>query len=160
MVFVFFPLLLLIFFPCVWSLLIWLRNYLVVFCLGFILFGTLSFLDLGGYFLVHFRKIFNYYLLKYLLMAFLFVFFFWDSCDSNVGVFDIVPEVSEVVLISLNYFFFFPLCFIYFHHSIFHLTYPTSASVILLLVPSRVFLICYCIIHYWLTVFLFLLGPC
>ena len=24
----------------------------------------------------------------------------------------------------LNLFFFFPLCFIYFHHSIFHLTYP------------------------------------
>ncbi|CAM9207003.1 unnamed protein product, partial [Rangifer tarandus platyrhynchus] len=27
-----------------------------------------------------------YYLLEYLLMAFLFVFFFWDSYDSNVGV--------------------------------------------------------------------------
>ena len=38
------------------------------------------------------------------------------------GVFNIVPEVSEVVLISFNSFFFFPLCFIYFHHSIFHLT--------------------------------------
>ena len=28
-------------------------------------------------------------------MAFLFVFFFWDSYDSNVGAFNIVPEVSE-----------------------------------------------------------------
>ena len=75
-----------------------------VFCLGFILFGT--FLDLGGYFLPHFREVFNYYLFKYFLMAFLFVFFFWDSYDSNIGVFTIVPEVSEVVLISLNSFFF------------------------------------------------------
>ena len=71
-----------------------------VFRLGFILFGTLGFLDLGDYFLPHFREVFNYYLLKYFLMAFLFVFFFWDSYDSNVGVLNIVPEVSEVVLIS------------------------------------------------------------
>ena len=85
---------------------------------------SLCFLDLGGYFLRHFREVFNYYLLKYFLMAFLFVFCFWDSYDLNVGVFNIVPEVSEVVLIFLNSFFFSPLCFIYFHHSIFHLTYP------------------------------------
>ena len=66
----------------------------------------LAFLDLGGYFLPYFEEVFNYYLLKSFLMAFLFVFFFWDSCDSNVGAFNIVPEVSEVVLISLNSFFF------------------------------------------------------
>ena len=60
---------------------------------------SVGFLDLGGYFFPYFRKILNYYLLKYFLMAFLFVFFFWDFYDSNVGVFDIVPEVSEVVLI-------------------------------------------------------------
>ena len=47
-------------------------------------------------------------------MAFLFVFFFWDSYDSSVGAFHIVPEVPEVVLISFDSFFFFPLCFIYF----------------------------------------------
>ena len=40
------------------------------------------------------------------------IFFFWDSYDVNDGVFNIVPEVSEVVLISFNSFFFFPLCFI------------------------------------------------
>ena len=57
-------------------------------------------------------------------MIFLFVLFFWDSYDSNVGAFDIVPGFSEVVFISFSYFFFFPLCFIYFHHSIFHPTYP------------------------------------
>ena len=67
---------------------------------------SLGFLDLGGYFLPHFREVFNYYLLKYFLMAFLFVFF-WDSYDLNVGSFNIVLEVSEVVLISFNSFFFF-----------------------------------------------------
>ena len=55
---------------------------------------SLGFLDLGDYFLPHFREVFNYYL-KYFLMAFIFVFFFWDSYDSNVGAFNIVPEVSE-----------------------------------------------------------------
>ena len=84
----------------------------------------LSFLHLGGYFLPHFREVFNYYLLKYFLLPFIFVFFFWDSY-SNVGAFNIVPEVTEVVLISFS-FFFFPLCFIYLHHLIFHLTYPIS----------------------------------
>ena len=49
----------------------------------------------------------NYYLLKYFLMAFLFVFFFWYSYDSNFVSFNIVTNVSEVVLISFNYFFLF-----------------------------------------------------
>ena len=77
-----------------------------VFCLGFILFGTLGFLDLDDYFLPHFREVFNYYLFKYFLMVFLFVFFFWDSYDLNVGAFNIVPEVSKIVLISFNSFSF------------------------------------------------------
>ena len=85
---------------------------------------SLGFLDLGGYFLPHFREVFNYYLLKYFLMVFLFVLFLWDSYDLDVWAFNIVLEVSEIVLISFNSFFFFPLCFIYFHHSIIYLTYP------------------------------------
>jgi len=68
-----------------------------------------GFLDLGDYFLPHFREVFNYYLVKYFLMVFLFVFFFWDSYDLNIGTFNIVPEVSEIVPISFNSFFFFPL---------------------------------------------------
>ena len=83
---------------------------------------SLGFLDLGDYFLPHFREFFNYYLLKYFLMVFLFVFFFWDFRDSNVGVVNIVPEVSDVVLFLIL--FFFPLSFIYLHNSVFHLTYP------------------------------------
>ena len=80
---------------------------------------SLGFLDLGEYFLPHFREVFNYYLLKYFLMVFLFVFFFWDPYNSNVVAFNIVLEVSEIVLISFNSFFFYPLWFIYFYHSIF-----------------------------------------
>ena len=68
---------------------------------------SLGFLDLGGYFLLHFREVFNYYLLKYFLMPFLFMFFLWDTYDLNVGAFNIVPEFSEVVLTSFNSFFLF-----------------------------------------------------
>ena len=61
---------------------------------------SLGFLDLDDYVLPLFREVFNYYLL-------------------NIVVFNIVLEVSEIVLIFLNLFFFFPLLFIYFYHSIF-----------------------------------------
>ena len=37
--------------------------------------------------------------------------------------------------------FFFPFSFIYFHHSIFLLTYPLFWSISLLLIPSRVLLV-------------------
>ena len=110
---------------------------------------SLDFLDLGGYFLPHFMEVFNDYLLKYFLMVFLFVFFFWDAYDSNVGVFNIVLEFSEVVLISFNSFFFFPLCFIYFHHSKFYLTYPIFCLCYSTVVSLQsVFDLTYCIIHY------------
>ena len=123
--------------------------------------NSLCFLDLGDYFLPHFREVFNYYLLKYVLMVFLFVFFFWDSYDSNVGTFNTVLEVSEIVLISFNSFFF---CFLSdsFISTILSsvLLILSSASVILLFVASRVFFyVIYCITHYILTLFLFLLGP-
>ena len=108
-----------------------------VFCLGFNpVWDSPGVLDLSGYFLFHFREVFKYYLLKYFLMAFLFVFFFWNSYDLKVGAFDIVPEVSEVVLISFNSFsFFLSASFI----SIFYL--PPHLSYLLLVVPSRVFFI-------------------
>ena len=96
-----------------------------VFCLGFILFGTLGLLDLGDYFLPHFKEVFKYYLLKYFLMVFLFVFFFCDPYDSNVVAFNIVMEVPEIVLISYNSLYLFPLCFVYCYHSLFYLTSPT-----------------------------------
>ena len=126
-----------------------------VFRLGFILFGTLGFLDLGDYFLPHFREVFNYYLLKYFFMVFLFVFFFWDSYDSNVGAFNTVLDVSDIVLIYFNSFFSHSDSFISTILSSTSLVL-SSASIILLLVAPRVFFyLIYCIIHYILTLFYF-----
>ena len=120
---------------------------------------SLGFLNLGDYFLPHFREVFNYYLLKYFLMVFLFVFFFWDSYDSNVGTCNIILEVSEIVLISFNSFFFFPLYSFISTILSSNSLILSSASVILLFVPSRVFFIS--LLHYSLYIdsFLFLLGP-
>ena len=100
---------------------------------------SLGFLDLCDYFVPQFREVFDYYL-KYFLMVFLFVFF-WDSYDSNVGAFNIVLEVSEIVFISFNSFFLFPLYS--FISTILSSTslILSSASVILLFGHSRVFLI-------------------
>ena len=109
-----------------------------VFHLGFFPFGTLGLLDLRGYFLPHFREVFNYYLFKYFLTLFLFVIF-WDTYDSNVGAFHIVPVIPEVVLISSDSFFFFPLCFIYFHHFIFYLTYPSFCPLFYSWFPPKCF---------------------
>ena len=139
MLFVVFPLLLLVFVLCVclifanlinvsWSILSWVYP----------VWDSLGFLYLGDDFLPHLRQVFHYYLLKYFLMAFLFVFF-WDSYDSNIGTFNIVPEVSEVVLISF-YSFFLSSSFISTILSSTSLIL-SSASVILLLAPSRVLLI-------------------
>ena len=100
---------------------------------------SLGFLDLGDYFLPQFREVFNYYLLKYFLMVFLFVFFFWNPYDSNVVAFNIVLEVSEI-LISFNSFFFYLDSIISTILSSNSLIL-SSASVILLFVASRVFLI-------------------
>ena len=64
-----------------------------VFLLGFILPGTLRFLDLGGYFLSHVREVFDYNLFKYFVGSFLSLFSFWDPYNVNVVMFNIVPEV-------------------------------------------------------------------
>ena len=95
-----------------------------VFLLGFILYGTLHFLDLIDYFLSRIREVFKYNLFKYFLIPFLFLFFFWDPYNSNVGAFNVLPEVSETILNSFHSFFFFLLCGGYFHYFIFQVTYP------------------------------------
>ena len=112
---------------------------------------SLGFLDLGDYFLPHFREVFNYYLLKYFLMFFLFVVFFWDSYVRLLRRL-ILSWRSQIVLISFNSFFFFPLWFIYFYHSIFYFTNPIFCLLILLFVASRVFLISFIVLFiiYWL----------
>ena len=131
-----------------------------MFCLGFILLGTfwaswtwviISFPILGKFSIIILSSIFSW-------PFFLFVFFFWDTYDSNVGALNIVPEVSEVVLIS----------FISFFHSAsfistilsFTSLILSSASVILLLVPSRVLLTSLIAFYSLLIDAFFPLGPC
>ena len=81
---------------------------LSMFFLEFMLCGTLHVLDVGGYFLSHVRKVFDYNLLKYFLRCFLFLLF-WDPPPNNlnVGMFNIVPEVSKTLLISFHSFYSF-----------------------------------------------------
>ena len=67
---------------------------------------SLGVLDLGGYFLPHLGK-FSTIIYPSIFSCPFFYVFFWDSYDSNVGVFNIFLEVSEIVLISFNSFFFF-----------------------------------------------------
>jgi len=52
----------------------------------------------------------------------IFLFFFWDPYNSNVGEFDIVPEVSETIFSSFHSFYFILLFSSYFYHFIFQLT--------------------------------------
>ena len=132
--------------------------HLGVFCLGFILFGTcwvswtwvaISFPILGNFSTIV-SSIFSWP-------------FFLSSSSSVTSMIHMLgylilsqwsPSLSSFLLIL---FFFFPLCFIYFHHSIFHLTYPIfclSYSAIGSL--QSAFDLSYCIIHYsWLILFYF-----
>ena len=113
----------------------------------------------GGDFLPHFRDVFSCYLLKHLLMSFPFVF--WDTFDSNVGVINIVPKISEAVLIS-----FYSFCLFVFS-TLLHLFLPfyLPAHLSFLLPHSIVgsfqsvfnlLLHCLLLIDYSL----FFLGPC
>ena len=120
-----------------------------VFRLGFILFVTLwvswtwvaiSFPILG--------KFSTIILLKYFLMAFLFVFFFWDSYDSNVGEFNIVPEVlrlSSFLLIHVSFSTLFHLFPPFYLPP--HLSYLLP-QLFYCWFPSECFDLSYCIIHY------------
>ena len=122
-----------------------------MFLLGFILYGTLC----ASW---TWLTIFNYNLFKIFLIPFLFLFFFWDPYNSNVGSFGIIQEVSETILSSFHSFYFILPFRSYFHHFIFQLT-DSSASNILLLIPSRIFLISVIVLS--LHVYsLILLGPC
>ena len=127
--------------------------------------NSLGFLDLSGYFLSHFRVVFFLLLLSpkifvhALSLCLLLLGYLWFECWGTC----IVPEVSKAVLISFSSFFFIPFL------SSSLLIY-SSASVTLLLVPSRAFLIqlfhCFLlmtILYFFLVLvkhFLYLLNPC
>ena len=109
--------------------------------MGLCCLGLSGILELAGYFLPHFRDIFDYYLFKYFLMTSFFVFFFSDTYGLNVGAFNIVPEVSKVVLISFLFFFLLSSTLSFSSILSSSSLILSSASVILLFIPSRVFLI-------------------
>ena len=89
-------------FPCYFSYFIFVFNfcqfdYYVSQCVppwAYTSWDSLCFLDLVDYFLSHIRKVFSYYLFKYFLRAVLSLFSFWDPYNENVGVFNVIPEVS------------------------------------------------------------------
>ena len=129
---------------------------------------SLGFLDLGGYFLPHYREVFNYYVLKYVLMPFLLSF----SGTPMIRMLEYLILSQRSLMLSSFLF----ICVSFSLSASFISTILSStsvilssASVILLLVPSRVFLISviallifFSFLHYWLLIypFLFLLGPC
>ena len=133
--------------------------FLGVFRLGFILFGTLwvswtwvaiSFPILGKFSAIISSSNFSW--------PFFFVFF-WDSYDSNVGAFHIVPEVPEVVLISFHSFFLFSSLLHLFppFYLLPHLSYVLSPLFYCWFPPEY-----YLILHYslYFDSCLFLLDPC
>ena len=67
----------------------------------------LHLMDLINDFLFHIEEVFNYNLFKNFILPFLFLFFFWDPCNSNVVAFDIVMEVSKNILRSFHFLIYF-----------------------------------------------------
>ena len=115
----------------------------VAFPLLFLIFGVYSvqdclhFLDLGGYFLSHAKKVFNYNLFKY----FLRLFYIWDPCNLIFGVFNIVLEIYKMSLKSFTSFLFILLFGSYFQLSIFQVTYLFFCLSYSAIDSSRMFLI-------------------
>ena len=91
------------------------------FSLGLSYMGLFVLLGLD-YFLFHAGEIFNYNLFKIFLILLIFLFFSWDPYNLNAGAFDIVPEMSEMILSSFYSFYFTLLFRSYFHNFIFQLT--------------------------------------
>ena len=95
-----------------------------MFLFGFMLYGTLC--ASWTWVAISFPMLWKFLaliFLNYFLRPFLLLFFFWDPYNSNVGVFNVVPEVSEAVLISFHSLFFILFHSRDFHRSVFQLTY-------------------------------------
>ena len=91
-------------------------------------------------FFSHLREVFSYYLLKYIFSS----PFFLSSCGTPIIWMSVCWCVSYChrglwVLKSFHSFFFILFHGSDFHHSVFHVTYCSSASVILVLILSSVF---------------------
>ena len=69
--------------------------------------GLSGVLGLGWLFPSHLREIFNYYLFRYFIMLFPFVFFLWDAFDSNVGHLTLPQRSLSLRLSSFLFILFF-----------------------------------------------------
>ena len=111
------------------------------FSLGLSYMGLFVLLGLDWLFPFPCWGIFNYNLFKKFLINFLFLFFFWDTYNLNVGVFILSQmslRLSSVLLILFTLFCSSEIiCTILSSSSLIR----SSVSDILLLIPSRVFLI-------------------
>ena len=132
------PLLFLIVFLCVQSLLVRLVCVLACFSLG--LSCMELFVHLGLDWLLPLSCWGNFQLQKF-SPTFSFPLFLWDLYNLNVGVFDMVPQVSETVLNSFHSFYFILLFESYFYHFIFQLTDLIFCFRYSAIDSSRVFLI-------------------
>ena len=101
---------------------------------------SLHLLDLIDYFLFHVGEIFNYNLFKNFLIPFVFLLVFWDPYNSNVGAFNISQR--SLRLYSVLFILFTLCCFSAVISTILSSSslIRSSASDILLFIPSRVFL--------------------
>ena len=93
-----------------------------VFLLGLILYETLRFLELDDYFLSQVREVFQLLFSNIFLGPFVSLFSHWVPNNVNTNAFDVVPEVSQTVLIFLHFFFLFGGGD--FYYSVFQLTDP------------------------------------
>ena len=94
-----------------------------VFLLRFILYGTLCFLNLGGYFLSCVREVFHYNLFRYFLRPFLFLFFSGTPIIRMLVPLVLSQRSLRLSSIPFTLFFFILLLGSYFHHSVLQLTY-------------------------------------
>ena len=111
----------------------------------------LGFLDLDGYFLLHFREVFYYYLLKYFLMPFLFCLLILGQKIWMLGHLTLSQRslrLSSFLLPFSSLLHLFPLFIFHLTYPFFYLSYSTVCSF------QSVFNFSYCIIHYWLTFFI------
>ena len=122
-----------------------------VFCLGFILFGTLwvywtwvtiSFPIGGKFSTIISSGIFSW------------SFFLSSSRTTMIQMLGCLTLFQRSLRLSsfllILFFFFFPLCFIYFYHSIFYPSYPIFCPRYSTVVSSRVFLISECFLSHLL----------
>ena len=59
---------------------------------------SLCFPYLDIYFLLQVQKVFSHNFIKYIFDPFLSLFF-WDPCNANVSMLDVLPEIPQTVLI-------------------------------------------------------------